>query len=251
MGILLYPSGVTEEYKPESFTFTDEEIIKIFSEFQDIRTARLYEVPNTWCIWGESEDDTDETNFNKLASDIIEDGVFSHMLFVHDTEINPAWMLTDPIILKGYNEFKGELLSLFDGVAEEILKENERIREEQGSQQLLFLNTIGPTEDKRILTELDINNQNQEFFRDENFNHFANKIFDYLDKNYKDLNLFFIYQDKKSVIYVKEDGVKTLITKMVDFFKHHEQYEKCQKLKVIHEKWVSFKSKNKRKKKSN
>ena len=249
MAIILYPSGVTETYKPKEFTFTDEEILKIFDDFSWIRTARLYEVPNTWCVWGENGED-DDADFNKLGSDILQENVFCPILFIHDTEINPAWILTDQIILRGYDEFKDELLRLFDQVAENVIMETQRFREEQGeTAHLLFLNTIGPTEDKRVLFEFDPQKQAQEFYEDKYFGLFAVKVREYLSTN-KPGKLFNIYHDKKSVIYCKEENIKMLIDMLIDYFKKHESYEYCQELKAVHQKWEERKPKRKKKAKN-
>lgn len=249
MAIILYPSGVTETYKPKELAFTDEEIIKIFDEYENIRTARLYEVPNTWCVWGEN-DEIDDADFNKLGSDILQENIFCPILFIHDTEIDPAWMLTDQMILKGYDQFKDSLLRLFDQVAENVILETQKFREEQGENaHLLFLITVGPTDDKRVLFEFDPEKQAQEFYEDKNFGHFAVKVREYLSKAKND-KLFVIYHDKKSVIFCRDENVEKLITMLIDHFKLHENYEYCQQLKTIYDTWVQIKNKPKRKRKT-
>ncbi len=237
MAIILYPSGITESFTANEQVFTDEEILNIFNEFNLIRTVRLYEVLNTWCVWGESEE-FDESNFNKLASDIMEEDVFSHVVFIHDTEINPAWMLTDQIIYKGYEQFKIDLLMYFDRMAENAIRESEEQR--SGENHLLFLNTIGPTEDKRVLFELDPSKQNQEFYEDKNFVHFANKVREYLNQYKQTKRGFYIFHDKKSLIFVKEDGIEFLLNKIIDFFKRNEKYEYCKELTEILDAWKNI-----------
>ena len=51
--IILYGNGLTEEMLPKEHTFSDQEILDLFKEFDSMQTQRLDEVPNTWCVWGE------------------------------------------------------------------------------------------------------------------------------------------------------------------------------------------------------
>lgn len=241
MAVILYPSGVTELYEPQLHTFSDEDILKMFNDYEHIRTARLYEIVNTWCVWGVNKKE-DELNYNKLGSDILQENVFCHVLFIHDTEINPAWMLTDTIIYKGYDHFKTELLQFFDEVAESVIRESQEQRTEGGNQNLLFLNTVGPTEDKRVLFEFETDKQSQEFYDDKNFFHFAIKIREYLAEHYIDADKFYIYQDKKSIIFVKNENVEALINSLIGFFERTEKYEYCSEIKAIYQRWIAFNS---------
>ena len=107
MAILLYANGLTEEPKPIKYTFTDKELLDLYQDFDGIRSFRLYEVPNTWCIWGENiprEKRADE--FHNVGTLMVDIPIFSPILFIHDTEINPAWRLTDEMIVMGYNDFR-------------------------------------------------------------------------------------------------------------------------------------------------
>lgn len=240
MAILLYSSGITETYEPKEHTFTDEEILSIFKEYKNIRTARLYEVPNTWCIWGENEE-IDESEFNKLGSDIIEENVFCPILFIHDTELDPAWMLTDRIILKGYENFKEDLIIFFDQVAEHVIRESQQMRQ-QNATNLIFLNAIGPTKDKRVMFEFDPHKQSEEFWHTKNFIEFSRKVVGYLNKFYKnDEDVFSIFADKKSVIMVSDENVEFLVNKIIKVFEDRENYEKCKELNEVLKKWKSSK----------
>ena len=99
MAVLLYANGLTEEHKPKELTFTDEELLTIFPDFEKTRTFRLYEIPNCWCIWGENDPvGKREDEFNKIGTDILEQICYSPVLFLHDSEINPEWKLTDAMI---------------------------------------------------------------------------------------------------------------------------------------------------------
>jgi len=239
MSIILYPSGVTENYTASGLVFTDDEILHIFDDFDSMRSARMTEVPNTWCVWGENKDN-DETNYNRLASDIFKEDIFSHVMFIHDTEIDPSWMLTDDIILKGYDEFRDSLLGFMDKMAEAVLKE------QKTSDSMLFLTTIGPTEDKRVLFEFDPHKQPTDFYNDSNFGNFAVKMKEYFN-TYKSTKMFFIYHDKKSVVYCADANVEFLVQKLIEYFTRHEDYEYCTVLRDRFNKWQLSISKPKKK----
>jgi len=248
MSVILYQSGVTEMYEPKNNTFTDQEILHVFNDCDFIKTSRLYEIPNTWCVWGEYKK-IDETNFNRLASDIIQEDVFSPILFIHDSQIDPAWLLTDQIILKGYDQFKYDILHFFDYIAENALKETQKIREEQGANNnLIFLITVGPTEDKRVLFEFDPHKQSPEFYKDGNFINFAEKISEFLINNFKNRKLFHIYEDKKTVIFIKNENVEFLNNKLIESFNKIEKYELSKELKDIGDKWKEYRNKSRKKK---
>ena len=240
MAVILYPSGVTETYIPEKLVFADSEILKIFNEFTQIRTARLYEVPNTWCVWANNEED-DESIFNKLGSDIVQQNIFSEIMFIHDTELDPAWMLTDDIILNGYEDFRIDLLQFFDDIAENVIKESERIREEQGNN-LIFLTTIGPSPDKRVFLEFDPHKQSTEFWQRMHFSAFCNKVHEFLSKFYKDGDMFVLFADKKSIILVKDENVDFIMDKIIyEFENYAERYEQCNDLNKVYKSWKKFK----------
>jgi hypothetical protein len=250
MAVILYPSGVTESFEPSTYTFTDEEILSIYDDFTEIRTARLYEVPNTWCVWGEKEN-MSEDDFNKLATDILQENIFCPVLFIHDTQLDPAWMLTDNVILKGYDQFREDLLRFFDQIAENVILESQRMREEQGKNtNLVFLTAVGPTEDKRVLFEFDPHKQSQEFFSDLYFINFANKVREFIWANSKQFfEIFYVYEDKKTVIFTKDEHVEFIVNLVIEAFKKHEKYEYCQEIKTYYEKWLKFKKKIEKKKK--
>jgi len=248
MSVILYQSGITEDYKPKEFTFTDEEILGIFNDFEFIETARLYEIPNVWCVWG-SNSEIDDEDFNKLASTMINKDIFSPVMFIHDTEINYAWMLTDNIIKNGYNEFKEEFIYFLDEIAENVIKENESFRQQQNqSENLVFLTTVGPTEDKKIMFEFDPNAQSKQFYDNLLFEQFSKKIFDFLKDNYVDGDTFIIFEDKKTIIIVIDENVNDIMSKMIKDFERREQYEDCLKLKTILDLWNNNKMKSEKKK---
>lgn len=246
MAILLYPNGLTEEFKPKEHTFTDKELLSIFPDFDKIRTFRLSEIPNTWCLWGEHNlIDKLEDEFSKLGSDILKQLCYSPLLFIHDTEINLAWRLTDIMILFGYDDFKKEMLKFFDDIAVDIWNERERIRKELGhAPNLMILEQTGVSKDKRIIFKFDIEKQVHEFFEEKNLMDFAMKIHNFLKSSYKDGDIFAIYADKNVIIIMIENQVKLFIQKIIDFFESKENYEACSLLRNTYEKWVKYKEKN-------
>ncbi len=244
MSILLYPSGVTETYRSSDLTFTDSEILKIFDEYDYVRTIRLYEVPNTWCVWGENQE-SDPAVFNKLGTDIVQENVYSEILFIHDTELDPVWMLTDVPILKNYEFFREDLLGFFDDVAENVIQESHE-RANNNEENLVFLNTLGPTEDKRVMFEFDPLSQSEEFYKVQFFEEFAKKVYTFLKKYYADGETFVLYADKKTVIIVKDDNVKFIMDKINKDFERRERYERCSDIKEIMNSWDKFKSEEKK-----
>lgn len=244
LAVILYPSGVTETYKSSDLTFSDEEILKIFNENDFIRTVRLYEVPNTWCVWGENQM-PDKNNFNKLGSDVVQENVFSEILFIHDTELDPAWMLTDTPILKNYEYFREDLLSFFDDIAENVIQEAQE-RSNTNNENLVFLNTLGPTEDKRIMFEFDPHGQSEEFYKVNFFEEFAKKVYSFLKQFYTDGETFVLFADQKTIIIVKDENVDFIMNKVNEDFQRRERYERCADIKKIMTSWHDYKNKEKK-----
>jgi len=245
MAVILYPSGVTETFSPKNLVFSDQEILKIFEEYDALRTARLYEVPNTWCVWGNVTEDNN--NFNKLGSDIVQEDLYSEVMFIHDSELDPSWMLTDNMILRNYEEFRIELLQFFDDIAENVIKESERVREQQGiPNNLVILNTIGPTEDKRVMFEFDPHIQSTEFWAEKYFSEFSHKVLEFIQTSYKNGDTFVLYTDKKSIIVIADENVSFIVNKVVEYFKKIESYEDCDTLTKVLKKWKRYKAKRKK-----
>jgi hypothetical protein len=244
VAVLLYANGLTEEFRPREFTFTDEELIEIFGDFDKTRTFRLYEVPNTWCVWGQNEPiDKVPDEFNKIGTDILEQECYSPILFLHDTEIDPSWNLTDRMILSGYDNFKLEMIKFFDDIAADIMEERRLAREEEGmsEQSLIVLEQIGISEDKRIIFKFDIDKQKEEFFIEDNLLEFAKKVHNFLKFKYKDGDIFAVYADKNIIMIAEDLKVKPLIEKLIAFFKTHENYEACSVLRNTFERWEKYK----------
>lgn len=249
MAILLYANGITEELKSADHTFTDQEIYNIFEGFDRIRSFRLYEVPNTWCVWGQREPvNKSPDEFNQVGTDILDQPCYSPILFIHDTEINPGWMLTDDVILSGYGDFHNELTNFFNEVAKGILEERERIRQETGEPpNLLVMEQKGISEDKRIIFQFDMDKQVEEFFSEPNLSEFAKKVHNFLKFSYKDGDIFTIYADKNIIMVMSDNQVKPFIEKIIAYFQHHENYEACSIIRNTYDRWIKYKESKKEK----
>lgn len=236
MAVILYLNGLSEDLKPEKYTFSESEIISIFHEYKKIQTRRISQVPNTWCVWGES-DSLGDDYYNKLGSDILDIDCYSPILFIHDTEIDPIWKLTDDIIQNGYDRFKRDLFKFLDEEAIETLKELEEIRSKNGNSNLLVLNQVGISPDKRVIFELDPDSQNEDFLEPDNFEEFAVKSYNYLSKNFRKRADFIVYEDKKIILIIEKSKVSYFLSVLLDFFQKKEEYLACSSLLKIKEKW--------------
>ena len=242
MAIILYGNGLTEEIIPSKYTFSDQEILEFFKEFNNIQTKRLDEVPNTWCVWGELTKPSEE-DYNKLASEVIREHCYSKLFLLHDTEVDPSWNLTDAVIYEGYEGFKKKILKFLDEVAIETIREIEQIRETSGKPNLMALDQVAISMDKRVIFKFNPDKQQGDFFKPSHFEEFANKCFNFLDKFYKDGDTLPIYADKKMIIVLDDSQVDQVINILIDFFEKREEYLKCARIKEIHKSWINFKSK--------
>jgi len=129
MGLCIYSNGIIEEFLPIDNSFSDNELTKSFENYPEIRTHRLPEIPNCWCIWGQMENPPDQ-EFNKLASEMVDADVYSHIIFVHDSEINPDWNITDHIIYRSYKEFMASIGTFINEMMTHIETENRQELEE-------------------------------------------------------------------------------------------------------------------------
>ena len=235
--IVLFTNGLIEQIKPEKLTFSEQELINQFKEYEVIKTYRLTEVVNTWCVYG-SNVIPDLTNHNKIASDLIKDDIFSNVLFIHDSEINPNWKMTDDIIYKSYSEFEYEVKKLINALADKIIKEMNESDEMSGHSIIFpYLEMIGPTIDKRILFSFNPVDQPKEFFENEEFYMFSQKVYDYISNNKQIKEPFTIYEDKKAIIIVETRNVKTFLDSLIDKFKGKEEYEICTSITNLFKDW--------------
>ena len=238
--IILYGNGLTEEMLPKEHTFSDQEILDLFKEFDSMQTQRLDEVPNTWCVWGEMKN-PQQDDYNKLASDILRLHCYSHLIFLHDTEVNPSWNLSESIIHHGYAEFKKMLLIFMDSVARQTIQKIEQARAEQGQPNLMVMKQVGVSIDKRVIFCLDPDGQPPEFYGKTNFPEFAEKCYNFLKKNYKDGEVFAIFADKKMIIVLQDEKVKTFINHIIKVYEEKEDYLVCAEIKEIFKRWETFK----------
>jgi hypothetical protein len=241
MAVILYNNGIVEEIKPNNFTFTEKEILKLFENYKNVRSRRLIEVPNAWCLWGEMEH-PEAIDFNKLATDIVEIHVFSHLIVIHDSEIDPDWNMTD-ILNKNYVEFRDDLAEFVDSIAQRIIDEAES-REETPS---IYLTTSGLTKDKHVVYMFDPNEQSPDFYDNGSFDNFSEKIFEYFQENFKLKDHLTIFADKKIIINVDKENVPIFFNKIIKSFENKEDYEICHELNSIYKNWSSYVSKDKKK----
>lgn len=243
MAILQYSNGIIEDLKAKDLVFTDQEILNLLEGFTTIRTHRLIEVSNTWCIWGQNTK-FDPIEFNPLGSSVVNEPMHSPLIIIHDTELDPAWALNDPIILKSYLGFKKELLIFFDSIATEIINEKGK-SVANPDDQLMFLETLGPTKDKKILFKFNHKKQSKEFFEEPQFSNFINKVKNYWKEFFyknleKEKNTCIIYADQKIILIVDDNKLDSLIELMINKLEKEEKYETCSILKSYKKIWKSY-----------
>jgi len=244
--LIIYSNGIVEELLPVENTFTDEELTQSFSDYPEVKTHRLPEVPNCWCVYGYMEDPP-ANEFSKLASEIVDDDVYSHILFVHDSEVNPDWIVTDNIIYRPYNDFMAAMGLFINEMMAHIETENRQeleVTEENTS--MIFLTTLGHTEDKRVLFAFNPNEQTENFY-DEGWHNFATKIYEYLAENFdkepvEENKPFVIYSDIKTIVIIEDKHVNEVIDKMVTFYLGREKYEVCSDISAIRDTWYARKT---------
>jgi hypothetical protein len=243
--LCLYNNGLTEELSPLKLFFSDQEILEFFKGFNNIQTKRLIEIPNTWCVWGELKN-PDEEDYNKLASEIIQEHCYSKLFLLHDTEVDPSWNLTDSLIYDNYNIFKRKILEFIDIVAAETIREMGETRNTSEKPKSIVLDPVGISDDKRVIFKFNPDKQQPDFFHISQFNEFANKSFNFLDKFYKNGDNLPIYADKKMIVILDDFQVKQYIDFLIDFFKEQEDYLKCARINGIYQSWIEYKEKTKK-----
>lgn len=238
MAIILYNNGLIEDFKPKNLVFTEEELLSLFTEFTEVVSARVIPVLNTWCIFGKGNNVDD---FNRIASEIISNKVCSHALFVHDSEINPQWNLTDDILYKSYLDFSNILKSTINEIAEKILQELQSNDEYNGNvEHLPKLTVVGTSNDKKIIFEFNPNEQSPEFFKNKEFEIFSEKTYYYISINKQDQKPFTIYADNKAIIIINEENIITYLKLLEENFKIKEEYETCNEITKILKEWENI-----------
>lgn len=243
MAYILYSNGIVEPYRPQHLVFTEEELLNVFSEYAEIKTSRLSTILNTWCIFGYNPSVIpDPIDFNRIAAEIVKEKIYSHVLFIHDSELNPEWNVTDNILYKGYNEFSIEITKQIEITANNIISEFQSYDDEEDLASFLpQLIPLGTTGDKRILFGFNPDDQSKEFFEHDEFYVFVKKVYDYITNNKQTKEPFTIYEDKKAIIVVETANVKTFLNHMLEKFKSKEDYEMCTNITKIIDHWPPIK----------
>ena len=240
--ILLYSNGIVEELKPIEHTFSEDELLRLFDGYHMLKSKRLSEVPNVWCLWGVMENPPNN-EFHKIGSEINHEYIFSHIVFIHDTEIDLDWNIVDTPIYFSYDEFIENIKIFIDVIAGRIY---ERDRKSMAAS-MIFLVPIGQTDDKRVLYGFNPHEQSDTFFSDGSFNIFADKIYDYLNENFELEKPFKIFADSKNIVVVEDLMFGDVIDEMIKIYEPDEKYEKCSKLAEIKKVWKKeIKSRSKR-----
>jgi len=244
MAVIIYSNAILEEISPANLVFTEDEILNIFNEnYHTMCSKRISEIPNSWAVWG-LMDNPPENEFNMIGSDVVEVEIDSPLMIIHDSEINPSWKLTDDILQKGYNEFLNDTSRFVNEIAAEVIKEDKaKVENGEKDPTLISLKQIGITDDKKLLFLFDVNDQTDEFFLDDAFFIFSERIFTYLqtnfNKNLKKKIAFTIFDDNKTVVIVNDNMVESTLIKIIQAFEHNEEYEKCKSLTDIKNKWLA------------
>jgi len=240
MGVCVYSNGISEDYRPSNLVFTEQELVSIFAEYNYIKTIRVENLINTWCIFGEGNNDP--TEFNQIVSDIVGESIFSHALFIHDSEINPKWNATDNILYKSYEEFIIMMKRVIENTAMNILNEINNTEEYINKvDHLPILVTIGTTEDKRILFGYNPDDQTEEFYNHEEFYKFSQKVYNYIIENKQKKEPFTIYADKKAIIIIETEKIQKFLDTLLEKFKNKEDYEICTHITEIMQHWARVK----------
>jgi hypothetical protein len=238
MSVVCYSNGIVEEFRPLEFTFTEDELLKAFSNYRMLKSIRIQEIPNTWLLWG-IMDNPPELEYNKLGDEILNEEVFSHIVFIHDSEIDPSWKATDDVLYKSYEEFTQDVKQYLEFISEELVKKNQEQMSEADAASMIFLITMGHTKDKRVLFAFKPDEQSDMFYMDGSFDKFAYRMLEFLKLNFDpDPNKpFVVFADTKTVVIVEDRYVQDLLDKMLNIFKLKERYELCSKVAEIKESW--------------
>lgn len=246
MALVIYSNGIVEELIPANKIFTDKELTDTFEYYENIKSLRLSEIPNTWCIWGEMNNPKDY-EYNKLASAIANEEVFSHIIFIHDTELDREWKVTDNIIYKPYVEFIDLTSKFITNLMQNINEDEKEDNLEAENTSMIFLTILGHTKDKRVLFAFNPDEQNDTFYIDGGWENFSSKIYEYLVKNFDNemedsKKPFVIFSDTKTIVIIEDHFVNNIIDKLIFQFQQKEQYEKCSVISNIKDKWYKIKN---------
>lgn len=245
MALVIYSNGIFEEFLSAHETFNADELVNVFDGYEQIRSSRLAEIPNCWVVWAELENPP-ENEYNKLASEMLDDDVFSLLIFLHDSELNRDWNVTDDILYKDYSVFMKQVGDYIKNMVNYIANESQKEYEEAGTTSMIFLRAVGYTKDKRVLYVFDPDVQNDEFYID-GWDKFSSKIYDYLKDHFKDEPLeenkpLVIYADTKVIVIVEDEKVNDVVGKILSYFEKREDYEACSLISDVREEWFQRKT---------
>ena len=243
MALLIYSNGIIEEMLSIENTFSDRELVKTFDDYTHLDSFRLPNVPNTWCLWGEI-DDPPEQEYNKIASELLDDDIFSHIIFIHDSELNRDWNMTDDVLQKFYRHWIEDLAIFTNRIIETISRERQEELSTGNQTSMIFLNTLGSTADKRVLFSFDPTSQADDFYKN-GWGSFAPKIYEYLEKNFykepiEESKPFVIFADTKTIVIVENNKFEEFIKQLSGFYEKKEKYEICKKISDIKETWEGY-----------
>jgi len=233
--IIVYSNGIVEEFRPQNKVFTENELVQSFDNYHTIKSKRISEIPNTWCLWGEM-DDAPDNEYNKIGSDIVKSHIDSHIIFVHDSELNLNWNISDKNPQKEYDDFTYDVKNLIDYIADEL---HQKIKENSDTGSMIFLSAMGHTKDKRVLFSFNPTEQIEDFYSENYFNKFAIKIYEYLTSNFEEDGgiPFVIFADSKTIVIVENQHVDEILDKIINIYKKKEDYEVCSNITEIRKKW--------------
>lgn len=238
MAILLYNNGIIEDYNSDDLVFSEEELVFLFAEFKSIKTTRLLTVLNTWCIYGEPYI-KDPIEYHKIASVIAKENIFSHVLFVHDSELNPAWNSSESILYKSYDEFDIDIRNEINNVSLDIAAQIAALNDMEETEIILpQMTQLGITPDKKIMLGFNPNDQEEGFFDREEFLKFSKNVYEFISQSHQTEPPYKIYEDKKAVIVVEKPDIKKFLNIMLEKFKNVEEYEICTNITNIINDWA-------------
>jgi len=226
MAILIYSNGILEEYKSKNLVFSERDFFEIFKNVEKFRSYRLMFPINSWCLCGDVDNDE---SYNFIASKITGEKICTRALFIHDSEINPEWKISDDVLFNDYKKFYEDMKTLLFDIATEI---NESVPGYAPT-----LEPIGTTPDKKILFSFDIKQQPKEFYSPEIFDKFAERTYQYLAKNKQVKEPFTIFSNDKAIIAIETPKVNDFLTAILEKFQTREEYEICTNIASMRDEW--------------
>jgi hypothetical protein len=79
--------------------------------------------------------------------------------------------------------------------------------------------------------------QNKEFYEDEDFYKFSQKVYQYISENKQEKEPFTIFSDKRAIIIIETTKIKPFLNNIIEKFKSKEEYEICENLMQVMKNW--------------